>query len=126
LNEPSGVEEAVEDFIHKMEKDDFLAWEAVMAEEQGLPLTKKQEAALGELMDFSDGEDNRVLYIDDIPRPNEPWHVILNKIVPHTGASPTPTMPPATSAWRLAPSNRRSTATTVPSPSAATATPGGC
>jgi hypothetical protein len=65
-----------------MEKDDFLAWEAVMAEEQGLPLTKKQEAALGELIDFSDGGDNRVLCIDDIPRPNEPWHVILNKIVP--------------------------------------------
>ena len=77
------MEEAVEDFIYKMEKDDFLAWEAVMAEEQGLPLTEKQEAALGELLDFSDGGDNRVLYIDEIPRPIEPWHVILNKIVPH-------------------------------------------
>ena len=83
LDDPSGVEEAVEDFISKMDKDDFLAWEAVMAEEQGLPLTEKQEAALGELLDFSDGGDNRVLYIDEIPRPIEPWHVILNKIVPH-------------------------------------------
>jgi hypothetical protein len=82
LDKPWGVQDAVEDFIHKMEKDDFLAWEAVMAEEQGLPLTKKQQAALGELIDFSDGGDNRVLYIDDIPRPNEPWHAILNKIVP--------------------------------------------
>ena len=88
LTDPSGVEEAVEDFIYKMEKDDFLAWEAVMAEEQGLPLTKKQEAALGELLDFSDGGDNRVLYIDDIPRPNEPWHAILNKIVPHILVEP--------------------------------------
>ena len=82
------MEEAVEDFIYKMEKDDFLAWEAVMAEEQGLPLTEKQEAALGELLDFSDGGDNRVLYIDEIPRPIEPWHVILNKIVPHILVEP--------------------------------------
>ena len=78
----------MEDFIYKMEKDDFLAWEAVMAEEQGLPLTEKQEAALGELLDFSDGGDNRVLYIDEIPRPIEPWHVILNKIVPHILVEP--------------------------------------
>jgi hypothetical protein len=82
LDGVGGLQEAVGYFVHKMEKDDFLAWEAVMAEEQGVPLTKKQEAALGELIDFSDGEDNPVLYIDDIPRPNEPWHVILNKIVP--------------------------------------------
>ncbi len=88
LDDPSGVEEAVEDFISKMEKDDFLAWEAVMAEEQGLPLTDKQEVALGELLDFSDGGDNRVLYIDEIPRPIEPWHVILNKIVPHILVEP--------------------------------------
>ena len=88
LDEPSGVEEAVEDFISKMEKDDFLAWEAVMVEEQGLPLTEKQEAALGELLDFSDGGDNRVLYIDEIPRPIEPWHTILNKIAPHIPVEP--------------------------------------
>jgi hypothetical protein len=24
-----------------------------------------------------------ILYIDEMPRPSEPWHVILNKIVPH-------------------------------------------
>ncbi len=83
LDEPSGVEEAVENFIYKMKKHDFLAWEAVMANEQGLPLTKKQQAALDELLDFGDGEEERVLYIDDIPRTNEPWHVILNQIVPH-------------------------------------------
>ena len=88
LDDPSGVEEAVEDFISKMEKDDFLAWEAVMAEEQGLPLTEKQEVALGELLNFGDEGDNRVLYIDEIPRPIEPWYVILNKIVPHIPVEP--------------------------------------
>jgi hypothetical protein len=59
-----------------------------MAEEQGSPLTKKQDAALGELIDFSDGGDNRVLYIDEIPRPNKPWHAILNKIVPRILVEP--------------------------------------
>ena len=88
LDDPSGVEEAVEDFISKMDRDDFLAWEAVMAEEQGSSLTEKQEVALGELLDFGDGGDNRVLYIDEIPRPIEPWHVILNKIVPHILVEP--------------------------------------
>ena len=88
LDEPWGVEQAVEDFIYKMEKDDFLAWEAVMAEEQGLPLTQKQEAALGELLDFSDGGNDRVFYIDEIPRTSEPWHVILNKVVPHILVEP--------------------------------------
>ena len=53
-----------------------------MADDQGLPLTEKQEAALGELLDFGDGEDDRVLYINEIPRTSEPWYVILNKIVP--------------------------------------------
>ena len=26
---------------------------------------------------------DQILYIDEIPRPSEPWYVILNKIVPH-------------------------------------------
>ena len=43
---------------------------------------------MGELIDFSDGGDNRVLYIDEIPRPIEPWHAILNQIVPHILVEP--------------------------------------
>ena len=77
-----GLQEAVDNLIHKMESGDFLAWEAVVAHEQGLPLTEKQEAALSKLLDFSDGDEERVLYIDDIPRTSEPWYVILNEIVP--------------------------------------------
>src|SRR5208283_5042237 len=85
LDNPRGLQEAVENFIHKMEKADFLAWEAVVANEQGLPLTEKQQDELDGLLDFSDEEEEeeRVLYIDDIPRPSEPWYAILNKIVPH-------------------------------------------
>ena len=76
-------EEAVENFLYKMESGHFLAWEAVVAHEQGLPLTKKQQAAIDDLLDFSDGkEEQPVFYINDIPRTSEPWHAILNKIVP--------------------------------------------
>ena len=48
-----------------------------------MPLTAKQKKALGGLLDFNDEEDDGILYIDEIPRPSQPWYVILNKIVPH-------------------------------------------
>jgi hypothetical protein len=39
--------------------------------------------ALAGLLSFNDEEDVGTLYINEIPRPSEPWYVILNKIVPH-------------------------------------------
>lgn len=78
-----GLQEAVGNFLYKMEDGQFLAWEAVMAHEQGLPLTRQQQAALEELLDFTDGEEDRVLYINDVPRTSEPWFAILNKLLPH-------------------------------------------
>jgi hypothetical protein len=83
-----GLQEAVENFIDKMEKNDFLAWEAVMSQEQGLPLTAAQRATLDDLLGFGDSENEPILYIDGIERPNEPWYVILNKIVPHLLVEP--------------------------------------
>jgi len=74
--------EAMESFIFIMEQDEFLAWEAVVAREQGLRLTRQQRAALSELISFNDADDE-ILYINEIPRPTEPWYAILNKIVPH-------------------------------------------
>ena len=50
----------MEDFISKMDRDDFLAWEAVMAEEQGLPLTEKQEVALAELSQISNRSSGEI------------------------------------------------------------------
>lgn len=88
LDKPWGVENAVEMFLYKMENDNFLDWESVVAEEQGLPLTEKQDAALGGLLNFGDPGNDRVLYINEIPRPNAPWYVILNKIVPHILVEP--------------------------------------
>jgi len=75
--------EAMKNFIFIMEQGEFLAWEAVMAQEQGLRLTRQQRAALNELSSFNDAEDDEILYINGTPRPSEPWYSILNKIVPH-------------------------------------------
>ena len=77
------LQEAVDSFVYWMNEDRFLTWEAVASEEQGLPLTPEQKETLGDLLSFNDEEDDQILYIDEIPRPSEPWHVILNKIVPH-------------------------------------------
>jgi hypothetical protein len=77
------LQEAVENFVWWLETDQFLTWEAVVCQEQGLPLTAGQKKALGGLLSFNDEEDDQVLYIDETPRPSEPWHTILNRIVPH-------------------------------------------
>jgi len=77
------LQEAVDNFVYWLEKDRFLTWEAVVCEELGLPLTPYQQKAVGSLINFNDEPDDQILYINEIPRPSEPWHVILNKIVPH-------------------------------------------
>jgi len=83
LDDSWNLQEAVDEFVYWLNHDLFLTWEAVVCEEQDIPLTSKQKKALGGLLDFNDEEDDGVLYINEIPRPSEPWHVILNKIVPH-------------------------------------------
>ena len=49
---------------------------------QGIPLTRRQKNVLRELLNFSDEGDEAVLYIDEVPRFSQPWHVLLNAIVP--------------------------------------------
>lgn len=84
LNDPWNLEQAVERFVYWMEEDRFLIWEGIMREEQGIRLTARQERLVGELLNFTDDEEDvGVLYINEIPRPSEPWYVILNKIVPY-------------------------------------------
>jgi hypothetical protein len=83
LDDPWGLQEAVENFVVKLERGDFLIWEAVLCQEQGLPLTAQQEEMLDGLLNFGGPDDDQILYINEIPRPSEPWYVILNKIVPH-------------------------------------------
>ncbi len=73
--------ECLDNLIFCIEKGYFLTWEAVMCKEQGLPLTKKQIKTLDELISFADNEDELILYIDEFPRPKEPWYETLNKVV---------------------------------------------
>lgn len=83
LDDTWNLQQAVENFVWWLEEDQLLTWEAVVCEEQGLPLTAAQQKALRSLLSFNDEGDDQILYIDEMPRPSEPWHVILNKIVPH-------------------------------------------
>jgi hypothetical protein len=83
LTDVWNLQEAVESFISYLETARFLTWEAVVRYEQGLPLTARQEDALDGLINFGDPGDNRIHYIDEFPRPSEPWFAILNKLVPY-------------------------------------------
>lgn len=88
LDDIFDVEEAVENFIFEMEEDRFLTWEAVVCHEQGLPLTRQQQAVLSELINFGDPDDEQILYINEIPRTTEPWYDIFRKIVPRLLVEP--------------------------------------
>jgi len=46
------LQQAVENFVSWVEEGQFLTWEAVICEEQGLPLTPQQEEALHALLSF--------------------------------------------------------------------------
>src|SRR5436305_13213904 len=94
LDDRWNLQQAVENFVSWVEEGQFLSWEAVVCEEQGLPLTAPQKKALRSLLSFNDEEDDEILYIDEIPRPSEPWYVILNKIVPHLLIEPYRTFDP--------------------------------
>ena len=76
----SDLGEVLHNVIFHLERGDFLRWEAVVCKELGLPLTARQEEALGVLLNFSDDPaDDRILYIDGIPRPDVLWYEIVRK-----------------------------------------------
>jgi hypothetical protein len=83
VDDPWGLQEAVENFIYRLEEGRFLTWEAVVCQEQGLPLTARQEEALDGLLSFNDEDDDQILYSNEIPRPSEPWYAILNQLGSH-------------------------------------------
>ena len=83
LDSPGDVNQILDNLIHDIKTGYFLQWEAVVRQEQGLTLTKKQKKALDSLISFGDADDDRILYIDEIPRPSEPWYEIARRIVPH-------------------------------------------
>ncbi|MBM4094010.1 MAG: hypothetical protein FJ276_32075, partial [Planctomycetes bacterium] len=104
LDDIFDVDEAVANFIFDMEHRSFLAWEAVVCHEQGVPLTRQQRAALSELINFGDPDDEQILYIDEIPRTTEPWYEIFRKIVSRLLVQPFRTLDAYTEAqhdgWR--------------------------
>jgi hypothetical protein len=94
LDDSRDLQDAVENFISGMERGVFLAWEAVVAREQGLSLTRQQHAALDELIDLSHSQSERVLYINGLPRTSEPWYGILNRFAVRFVAEPFKTSDP--------------------------------
>ena len=72
------------DLIYALERGDFLRWEAVACRELGLPVTDRQRRAVGDLLNFGDEtHEDRVLYIDGIPRPRQLWYEIVRTVAPH-------------------------------------------
>ena len=89
LNDQGDLEWLIEDLISDLENGYFLMWEAVVREEQELPLTEGQEEALSELMSFGDeDEDDRILYVNERARPDEPWYQVVRKVVSHLLLNP--------------------------------------
>src|SRR2546428_2200904 len=70
LDDPWNLQEAVENFVSWVEDGHFLTWEAVVCEEQELPLTAGQKKALRSRVGWGGGGGGGVLYIDEIPRPS--------------------------------------------------------
>ncbi len=83
LNKSWDVFEALQNLIYDFESNYFLTWEAVICEEEGFSLTKKQKKTLEKLISFNDDWDERILYVDEIPRPSEPWYESVRKVSSH-------------------------------------------
>jgi hypothetical protein len=74
----------VADLIYALERGDYLRWEAVVCQELGLPLTERQRQAVSDLLNFNDGpDDEAILYIDGIPRPDRLWYEVVRIITAH-------------------------------------------
>jgi hypothetical protein len=82
LDNPGDLDEAVSIFCTMLEDGSFAQWEAVIREEQGLPLSKRANDQLDELVDFEgdDEQEDRILYIDECARPSEPWYATLRRL----------------------------------------------
>lgn len=87
-----GYEIALSDLIHDIGSGYYLLWEAVISQEQNLPLTSSHKKTLNDLMYFGHEDKSRTLYIDEIPRPKEPWYEVVRKIIPNIIEEPLRTI----------------------------------
>jgi hypothetical protein len=93
LNKTWDLAECIDNLMYRIKNGYFLQWEAVVRDEQGLPLSEKQQEALDDLLSFSEDEDEYdedvpILYIDERPRPSEPWYETVKKLVPRLILNP--------------------------------------
>lgn len=58
----------------------FHIWETVIKREKNISLSEQQKKLLKELLNLSD-KDGTILYVNDMPRPSEPWYETVRKIV---------------------------------------------
>lgn len=79
-NTDYALEEIVENFIFSLENNYFQMWDAVVAHEENKPLTDYQKKWLNQLINFGDPNAERILHIDEMPRPKHAWHITANEI----------------------------------------------
>jgi hypothetical protein len=83
LRDTDDLEILLEELQIAFERDYFLFWEAVSKMEAGEPLSQNQREVLAKFITSEIDEDERILFIDGIPRPTEPWYEIVRKVAPH-------------------------------------------
>jgi len=81
LDVPGNLDEALEVLTSDLCNGYFLRWEGVVRQEQGLSLSEAQQEALSELISFDDDEDTPTLYINEMPRPREPWYQSARELI---------------------------------------------
>jgi len=80
LDTDEGLANAVDVLVDLLSKGEYLAWEAVARETQGLELTTAQAAALRNL--FDPDSDDSLEYIEYAPPPHEPWYETVRRVAP--------------------------------------------
>jgi hypothetical protein len=84
VRDVSDLEWLVNDLTYALERGDFLRWEAVVCHELGLPMTEQQRRGISDLLNFGDDPDEeRILYIDGLPRPRQLWYEVVRTIASH-------------------------------------------
>lgn len=79
LEDSSAIQLAVEQFTWWLESDRYATWDAVIRDEQGLPLSRRQRELLDGLRCFEE-DSRRTRTIDEMPRPSEPWYETLRRL----------------------------------------------
>lgn len=80
LSDTGQLEEALNNLHFYLEEGSFVTWEAVIRQEQDLPLGEAHKNALKSLIGF---DDDDIHYIDETPRPRRPWYETFRTIVSH-------------------------------------------